>query len=186
MSQVLYLVRHCQATGQEPDAPLTETGRKQAIELASWFSEVPIERIISSPFARAFQSVMPLSKHLGVKVEVDQRLIERVLSPVQLDNWRECLAKTFVDLDLNFEGGESSYIAMMRGVAVVSQTIQQTANPVVIVTHGNLMTLILKYFNEQVGYAEWENLQNPDIYSLKFSCEEIYVERITQASMLGR
>jgi 2,3-bisphosphoglycerate-dependent phosphoglycerate mutase len=33
MSQILYLVRHCQATGQEPDAPLTEIGQQQAIAL---------------------------------------------------------------------------------------------------------------------------------------------------------
>jgi 2,3-bisphosphoglycerate-dependent phosphoglycerate mutase len=60
MSQVLYLVRHCQATGQEPDAPLTELGRQQAISLADWLGEVPIGHIISSPFTRAVQSITPL------------------------------------------------------------------------------------------------------------------------------
>lgn len=39
MSQMFYLVRHCQATGQEPDAPLTETGQQQAIALADWLGE---------------------------------------------------------------------------------------------------------------------------------------------------
>ena len=65
MNQVLYLVRHCQATGQEPDAPLTELGKQQAIALADWLSEVPIGRIISSPFIRAYQSAIPLSERLG-------------------------------------------------------------------------------------------------------------------------
>ena len=45
MNQILYLVRHCQATGQGSDAPLTETGKQQAIELADRFSKVPIELI---------------------------------------------------------------------------------------------------------------------------------------------
>jgi hypothetical protein len=35
MSQILYLVRHYQATGQELDAPLTDAGKQQAIALAS-------------------------------------------------------------------------------------------------------------------------------------------------------
>jgi broad specificity phosphatase PhoE len=39
MSQMLYLVRHCQAIGQEPTAPLTELGQQQAIELADWLDE---------------------------------------------------------------------------------------------------------------------------------------------------
>jgi 2,3-bisphosphoglycerate-dependent phosphoglycerate mutase len=183
MSQVLYLVRHCQATGQEPDAPLTEAGKQQAISLANWFNEVPIECIISSPFARAYQSIMPLSERLGLAVELDERLIERVLSSVPLDSWRKRLAETFIDLDLSFEGGESSRTAMARGVAVVNQAIEKIINPVIIVTHGNLMTLILKHFNEQVGYAEWENLHNPDVYCVKFSSERVYVEQIVQVSL---
>lgn len=178
MNQILYLVRHCQATGQEPDAPLTELGKQQAISLADRFRKVPIGRIISSPFTRAYQSVMPLSERLGLTVEVDERLIERVLSPVPLDNWRKRLAETFVDLDLSFEGGESSRIAMTRGVAAVHQAIQETTNSVIIVTHGNLMTLILKYFDEQIGYAEWEKLQNPDVYRVNFSSEGTSVEQM--------
>jgi 2,3-bisphosphoglycerate-dependent phosphoglycerate mutase len=180
MNQVLYLVRHCQATGQEPDAPLTETGQQQAIALADRFFEVPIERIISSPFVRAYQSIMPLSERFGLAVEVDERLIERVLSPVPLDNWRERLAETFVDLDLSFEGGESSRTAMTRGVAVVDQALKQSTKPAVLVTHGNLMTLILKHFDEQVGYAVWENLHNPDVYCIEFSSEGASVERFAQ------
>lgn len=182
MSQMLYLVRHCQATGQEPDAPLTEIGQEQAISLAGWLSKVSVARIISSPFVRAYQSIVPLSEHLGLTIEVDDRLVERVLSPVPLDNWRQRLAETFIDLDLSFEGGESSRTAMMRGVSVVNQAMQQTTDPVVLVTHGNLMTLILKHFNEQVGYTEWENLQNPDVYCIQFISEKTCTERLIKVS----
>ncbi|GAP97839.1 histidine phosphatase family protein [Leptolyngbya sp. NIES-2104] len=183
MNQIVYLVRHCQATGQEPDAPLTEIGKQQAIALADWLSEVPIERIISSPFSRALQSITLLSERLGLAVEADERLVERMLSPVPLDDWRESLAKTFIDLDLSFEGGESSRTAMMRGVAVVHQAIQQTTHPVVIVTHGNLMTLILKHFDEQIGYAEWERLQNPDVYCIEFRSKGDGVERVERVPL---
>jgi 2,3-bisphosphoglycerate-dependent phosphoglycerate mutase len=182
MSQVLYLVRHCQAAGQEPDAALTELGQQQAIALASWLSDMSIGRIISSPFVRAYRSIVPLSERLGLTIEVDDRLVERVLSPVPLDNWRQKLAETFIDLDLSFEGGESSRTAMMRGVSVVDRAMQQTTDLVVIVTHGNLMTLILKHFNEQVGYAEWENLQNPDVYCIQFKGDKTCTERMIKVS----
>jgi 2,3-bisphosphoglycerate-dependent phosphoglycerate mutase len=183
MSQILYLVRHCQATGQEPDAPLTEIGQQQAIALAGWLSDVSIGRIISSPFVRAYQSILPLSEHLGLTIEVDDRLVERLLSPVPLDNWRQRLAETFIDLDLSFGEGESSRTAMMRGVSVINQAMQQTTDPVAFVTHGNLMTLILKYFDERVGYAEWESLQNPDVYCIQFSGKKACTERMMEVSM---
>ncbi len=60
---------------------------------------------------------------------------------------------------------------MIRGISVVNQAMQQTIDPVVLVTHGNLMTLILKHYNERVGYAEWGNLQNPDVYCIQFEGE---------------
>ena len=34
-------------------------------------------------------------------------------------------------------------------------------------THGNLMALILKFFDEQIDYADWVNLQNPDVYRVQ-------------------
>lgn len=29
------------------------------------------------------------------------------------------------------------------------------------------MALILKFFDEQIGYADWANLQNPDVYRVQ-------------------
>lgn len=182
-SKLLYVVRHCQATGQGPDAPLTEIGQQQAIALVDCLGHNDIQRVVASPFVRAYQSIVPLAEHLGLPSEVDPRLIERVLSPTPLDSWREQLAKTFVDMDLCFEGGESSRTAMMRGVAVVDEVMQQATSPVVIVTHGNLMTLILKHFNERIAYAEWENLQNPDVYCVWFEDGKTGVEQINKTSI---
>src|SRR4051794_2480754 len=107
MNQVIYFVRHCQATGQERDAPLTELGQHHALALAERYRDVPVGRIISSPFVRAVETIRPLSERLGLTVELDERLVERVLSLAPLDNWRERLAETFIDLNLSF-GGESS------------------------------------------------------------------------------
>jgi len=69
---------------------------------------------------------------------------------------------------------------MIRGVAVARQAVEQSSKPVILVTHGNLLTLILKHFDEQVGYTVWENLQNPDVYCLKFNSEGTGIQHMTQ------
>ena len=76
----VYLVRHCQSTGQEPDAPLTPIGQQQAVRLADCWNALGSRWIVSSPYARARQSAEPLAARLGLAVETDDRLIERVLS----------------------------------------------------------------------------------------------------------
>jgi 2,3-bisphosphoglycerate-dependent phosphoglycerate mutase len=180
MDQVFYIVRHCHSTGQEPDAPLTELGRRQSIALADRLSELGISRIITSPFVRACESIRPLAEHLGLPIEQDERLTERVLSSASMEDWRARLAATFEDLDLRFEGGESSRAAMMRGIALFDEVIKDGSKHTVVVTHGNLMTLILKHFDERIGYSVWESLQNPDVYRIKLNSDGAVIERLAQ------
>ncbi len=62
MTKTVYLVRHCQTSGQEPDAPLTEQGHRQAVLLAQTLADEPLERIVSSPYLRAYQTALPLAE----------------------------------------------------------------------------------------------------------------------------
>jgi len=96
----LYLVRHCHATGQEPGAPLTPVGEAQAERLADALAGRGIRRIVASPFVRARQSVALLAARLGIPVEIDDRLAERVLCGVPREDWRERLQESFDKLDL--------------------------------------------------------------------------------------
>lgn len=115
----IYIIRHCAASGQAPEAELTETGMAQAIELSGFLNELGIERIVSSPYARAVQSIAPLAEALAVEIETDERLKERVLSSGSLPDWFERLKSTFDDHELALEGGESSRQALDRISQVV-------------------------------------------------------------------
>lgn len=67
--RLLYLVRHRQATGQAPDAPLTPQGTARAALLAP----LDIDHILSSPFLRARGSATSLAARLGIPIETDDR-----------------------------------------------------------------------------------------------------------------
>jgi 2,3-bisphosphoglycerate-dependent phosphoglycerate mutase len=162
--KTLYLVRHCKAEGQGADAPLTPEGVAQSNSLADLLAHADIERIISSPYTRATQSIAPLSRRLNLGVELDTRLVERVLCSDPRPDWQEHLFASFADLDLRLEGGESGREAMLRAVAVVTDIRRHAARNTLLVTHGNLMALLLKHFDDSIGFAEWRALSNPDVY----------------------
>lgn len=164
----LYLVRHCRATGQEPNAPLTPEGEAQADALADLLAPLGVERIVSSPFARALASIEPLARRIGLMVEPDERLVERVLCGEPRPDWREQLRASFDDLDLWLPGGESSRVAMARGRAAVDHAARPGAERVVVVTHGNLFALILRSFDSRVGFDKWAALANPDVFRVQF------------------
>ncbi|WP_169082872.1 histidine phosphatase family protein [Paenibacillus sp. PL91] len=163
----IYIVRHCKADGQAPNANLTEEGHEQAIRLAEFLYGKNIQCIYSSPFVRAVDTIAPLAQKLQVHLITDDRLSERILCGENHPNWREMLRNTFNDLDLCYEDGESSSTAMDRALSVIRDVKESGLTNVVLVTHGNLMSLMLKYYDSKIGYEEWEALSNPDVYHLK-------------------
>ena len=177
MAQRLFLVRHCESTGQEASAPLTAVGQTQAIYLADHLETLGVDLLVSSPYARTQQSIAPLAQRLGLPVESDPRLAERVLSAEPLACWRVALRQTFVDLDLAWPGGESSRTAMTRGRAAIDALLARPERVSVVVTHGNLMTLILHSFETQFGYQTWKHLSNPDVYCLAVQGERVQISR---------
>jgi 2,3-bisphosphoglycerate-dependent phosphoglycerate mutase len=129
-------------------------GRRWTAErsrLADHLETMGVELLVSSPYTRAQQSVAPLAQRLRLPVEIDPRLAERVLSAEPLEHWREAIRQTFEELDLAWPGGESSRTAMARGRAAVDTLMARPAGVMVVVTHGNLMTLILRSFTTQLA-----------------------------------
>lgn len=178
MPKTIYLIRHCKATGQEPEASLTEEGQQQAEALAARLAGFPIDRLVSSPFCRACQTALPIARRRHLVVDVDPRLAERALCGPGVPDWRERLAESFVDIDLVLPGGESSREAMRRGTAVVEECLAGDVDTSAIVTHGNLLALILKRFDDRVGFDEWRALSTPDVWRLTATSAGTVVERI--------
>lgn len=173
----IYVIRHCEADRQSPEAQLTDRGLEQALNLSEFFSSIEIDRIISSPYKRAIDSIHPLTKILNIDVEIDRRLTERILSTENLSYWFEKLKSTFDDIELKFEGGESSREAMRRIVEVVEEAFSRNNNTV-IVTHGNLMSLLLMYLNKDFGFDDWKSLSNPDVFLLINESNKVTFQRI--------
>jgi len=82
------------------------------------------------------------------------------------------LRKTYDDLDICYEGGESSNTAMSRAISVVMEVLNGENKNIVLVSHGNLISLLLKHFDDCIGFKEWESLTNPDVFHPTFSGEK--------------
>ncbi len=162
----LILVRHCQATGQDPGDALTAEGLRQAEALRDFLSREPVDTVVASEYRRAQQSAVPLAAALGLPLRVDGRLNERKLSDVPLEDWKDVVRGSFEDLDLRASGGESAREVLARGWASLNELLHVECELPVAVTHGNLMSLILNSIDGTFGYRGWEGLSNPDVYLL--------------------
>ncbi|MGA9232062.1 MAG: histidine phosphatase family protein [Exiguobacterium oxidotolerans] len=163
----IYLIRHCEASGQEPDAPLTENGHRQAKELVSFFESRSVNRILSSPFRRAIESIEAVAFQTNCSIEIQDDLRERVLSRQPLTDWQEHLQRTFTDFDYACPGGETSAEATRRIQDIMNDVWSHSAETTVLVTHGNLLALYLHSLDSSFGFEQGQHLRNPDIFLVK-------------------
>ncbi|WP_215113574.1 histidine phosphatase family protein [Exiguobacterium sp. s63] len=173
----LYLIRHCSAAGQEADAPLTEAGHTQSLLLRDFFSELTIDRIISSDYTRAIASVTPLADAHHLSIEREPLLRERILSHEPLEDWLTPLHQSFSDLTFKLPGAESAEEATHRILQVVESAISQQASTL-LVTHGNLLALLLQHLDPRYDFETWRTMCNPDVYRLDFNDSTPVIEHI--------
>jgi 2,3-bisphosphoglycerate-dependent phosphoglycerate mutase len=162
----IVLVRHASSSGQWPDAALSPEGFLQAEALRDLLAEFRLERIISSPFRRALQTIEPFCRQAGLEAEIDPRLAECSLGGVDLPDWREQLRRSFDDLDHCPAGGESGRAAQERARAMI-RAASEGGRRCALITHGRLLALMLKWVAPAFSYDDWSRLTNPDVFVLR-------------------
>lgn len=185
----LFFVRHAHSTytPDELERPLSDRGLKDAKLVAELLKRMDIDHVISSPYKRAIQTVEGIAKYIGKEIEIVEDLRERTLSPHPIADFNEAITKVWSDFDFSLEEGESSSIAQKRGIAATLEIIDQyKGQNVVIGSHGNIMVLIMNYFDQQYDVRFWEQLEMPDIYKLSFHEKELIgVKRVDENYSTG-
>lgn len=167
----LYFVRHAHSTytPDELKRPLSQRGVNDAKFITELLKQENIDKVFSSPYKRAIQTVEGIAKLLGKEIELMEDFKERTLSEHPVTDFSEAISKVWANFDFSLEGGESNHVAQKRGVAATFQILDKyKGQNIVIGTHGNIMALIMNYFDQRYDVHFWEQLKMPDIYKLSF------------------
>ncbi|KJB84929.1 hypothetical protein AZ66_27830 [Paenibacillus sp. E194] len=171
MTTTLYFVRHCESPyvdGEERSRGITAAGEQDAMKLAKLMQLIPIDVFVSSPYARAIQTIQPLADFLNRPIHIYEDLRERQIGAFEGLSFQEAKRKVYADFHFSFPDGESSRNAQRRAVAVLQGLISEYAGQhIVFGTHGDIMTLMLNYFDPAYGFEFWISMTMPDIYKLE-------------------
>lgn len=178
----IYLVRHAHSTytPDELNRPLSSNGFKSAEKVTALLLGESISHIIASPYKRAIQTVEGLARTLNLGIQIEEAFRERMLSERPVEDFEDSIIKVWKDFTLAFEGGESGLEAQLRGVNAILNILREySGQNIAVGTHGNIMVLVMNYFNKSCGYDFWTTLKMPDIYKLSFDGEKLMkVQRI--------
>lgn len=166
---------------------MSEKGLVDAKQITNLLILEDIEVVVSSPYKRAVQTVEGITDHLKTKIEIIDSFKERILSVHPVADFNEAMLQVWFDFDFSLPSGESNRNAQARGVQATKEILQKyEGQKVVIGTHGNIMVLIMNYFDPTYDYHFWEQLQMPDIYQLTFYEQQLIgVKRVNKQSSLN-
>ncbi len=178
----LYLVRHAHSTytPDELGRPLSKRGFTDANKVTKLLLNEKIDYVISSPYKRAIQTVEEIAISLNLDIIIEENFKERLLSLEPALDFEKVIREVWMDFKRSLNGGESNYTAQKRGLEAINNLLKNYyGKNIIISTHGNLMVLIMNYFDQKYDFNFWNELAMPDIYKLTFEGESLVeVKRI--------
>ncbi|MEI5889297.1 histidine phosphatase family protein [Bacillus cereus] len=178
----IYFVRHAHSTytQDERERPLSEKGQLDAENVTRLLKDEHIDVVISSPYKRAIQTVQGIANTYNVSIQIEENLRERLLSKELVTDFNDAVQKVWEDWDFAYEGGESNDVAQRRAVICMQNILKKYEDKnIVIGTHGNIMVLLMNYFDSKYDFRFWKTLRMPDIFKLNFHNEDLVsAERI--------
>jgi len=183
----IYMVRHAESPfvfGQERERGLSPEGVADARRVAECFADLDVHYMASSPYARAVQTIEFVAEQKSLPIVEYEAFIERPIKGLDYkSSWdvlQEAIRTSFTDHDFALEGGESTRSAQQRAIPVLEMILQQhQGESIVIGTHGNIMTIMMNYYDASYGFDFWESTSKPDIYRMTFQRDRLEsIERI--------
>ncbi len=171
---VVYLLRHAQSAPSpdlpEPRWPLSDIGSEQAENLVAQLTELRIDRVFSSPYRRAIDTVKPYSESVNIGISVVDDLRERKLKDRNMvDDWQRLIERAWRDFSFALPGCESGFSCQERMVNCISQLATANSGKRLLVSsHGNAIGLYLNWLDPAFGYSDWQAMSNPALYEILF------------------
>ncbi|MCK0473284.1 histidine phosphatase family protein [Halalkalibacter sp. APA_J-10(15)] len=186
MNTTVYMIRHAKSPfvfGQERTRKLSFQGETDSKNVTNVMNNKEIDVIVSSPFTRAIQTIEGIANAKNIEIKVFEELKERQLKgsyKLPEEEIQQAIKKSFEDFDFYLSGGESVRDVQNRALPIFKDLLHNyEGKTVVIGTHGNVMTIIMNYFNAGYGYDFWKRTSKPDIYELNFSGGKLqFVKRL--------
>ena len=176
MKTYLYFVRHAASPfslDNELQRGLSEQGQADSHVVAEILKNEEIDLIVSSTYRRAIDTVRPLAERMNQQIILYDGLAERAIASLKSEipevELLKAIEESFKDINYCLPEGETTKQARVRSLPIIEKLLSDNkGKKIAIGTHGNIMTIILNFFDPSYGYEFWLHTSKPDIYRLEF------------------
>lgn len=160
--KTIYFVRHCTpdiSVREDCIRPLNPQGMKDAVRLTECFAGMDVQRVVSSPYLRAVDTVRGIAESRALPVETDMDLRERAVGG-WVEDFDSFARAQWADRDYALPGGESLNQVARRNRDALQRLLAHPAQTTMVGTHGTALCALLSSFDPDFGYEGFRRIQN--------------------------
>ena len=169
--KTIWFVRHCQSDNtvhEDKSRPLTEKGMADAQRVTEFFRGKDVDRVASSPYRRAIDTVAGTAAARGLPVDTDEDLRERAVGG-WVEDFDAFAQRQWADLSYALPGGESLQGVMERNLAALQRLLAHQAQNTVVGTHGTALCTLIRAFHSGFGYEDFRRIQHVMPWIVRFT-----------------
>ncbi|CEO25530.1 histidine phosphatase family protein [Paraclostridium sordellii] len=170
----IYFVRHAKPDFSVHDdltRPLTDKGIIDSKNICKFLKEKSINKIYSSPYKRAIDTIKELAQNLSIKIEVVDDFRERKISNIWIEDFNKFSKSQWENFEYKLNDGESLNEVQSRNIKALHKILNENSNQnIVIGTHGTALSTIINYYDKTFDYLSFTKIKDimPFIICMEF------------------
>ncbi|MXQ49430.1 histidine phosphatase family protein [Streptococcus pneumoniae] len=173
MKQTIYLIRHAEPNynnHQDDERELTAEGLQDCQLLLDYFKDITIDRIYSSPFKRALQTIDELAKEKNLPIQIKENFRERKIDDVWIGDFNTFSQRQWQDFNYKLAKGESLQEVQDRNIQQLQEILKEQETSIIISSHGTAISTILNYYDYQFTFDNFQAIKQlmPFLATLSF------------------
>ncbi|CEN92691.1 MAG: histidine phosphatase family protein [Paeniclostridium sp.] len=170
----IYFVRHAKPDFSVHDdltRPLTDKGIIDSKNICEFLKEKSINKIYSSPYKRAIDTIKELAQNFNIKIEVVDDFRERKISNIWIEDFNKFSKSQWENFEYELNDGESLNEVQSRNIKALHKILNENSNQnMVIGTHGTALSTIINYYDKTFDYLSFTKIKDimPFIVCMEF------------------
>jgi len=176
MMTTIFFVRHAEpdlSIHDDYSRSLTLKGASDCSLIINLLRDEKIDVVLSSPFKRAVDTVLPFANHVNLQVETIEDFRERKVDSGWIDDFNAFTKKQWKDFSYKLPDGECLLEVQERNIKALKQILgQHSGKNIVVGTHGTALSTIINYYNNDYGYEDFQSIAGIFPWVVKMEFDE--------------
>ena len=172
----IYFVRHAEpnhANRDDRTRELTAKGFADAALVTRFFSGIAIDRIYSSPYKRAVDTISPLADERQLSIEFVEDFRERKVDSIWIEDFHTFSKAQWADFDYKLSDGECLRDVQNRNAAALNQILQTHIDQTVVIGgHGTALSTLINFYDPSFCFDDFERIRKKMPWIVKFTFDE--------------